>query len=172
MSFRIFAAGSEDFHFIKDDNIDQDSFDTIKTLAILQNMEPTKMGAVGAVAEKVLPSAGITDLMNSMAAMEFLHNLDNAVSFLAMCSGSSDGWISVSSTKRNYIFPNTSGFFRYNFLPGDSPGSEFIRGITPGLKNTEMNTWGVLFVLANVLSKFYNHIGDSGRPIINIQLSK
>ena len=172
MSFRIFAAGSDNFHYEKDGNIDKDTFETIKVLAILQSMEPTKAGAGQAAAEYVLPSAGITDLMEAMAAREFLHNLGNAVSFLAMCSGASDGWISVSARKSHILWPDTMGIARYNFSPGDDPGSEFIRLIAPPLKTTDMNNWGVLLVLSNVLAKFSQHIGESATPMINIQLSK
>jgi hypothetical protein len=169
MGFRIFAAGTKGFHFVKDHVIDGSEFETIKVVAILQTMELSKLGVVGAVIDHQAP--GITDLMVSLATKEFLHNLNNAVSFLAMKSGASNGWIAVSSTQKNTLWADTVSFAKYDFRPGNSPGAEFIKKIGPGLKETDMNNFGVLMALGIVLSKYSNHISDSDTPMINIQLS-
>jgi len=108
--------------------------------------------------------------MESMATQEFLHLLNDSVCFLAMCSGASDGWISVAGSESHLLWPDTKSFARYNFSPGDDPGAEFIKTIAPGLKETSLNTWGVLAALSIVLSKFSSAIGDDATPIINIFL--
>ncbi|HLA94326.1 MAG TPA: hypothetical protein VK612_01300 [Pyrinomonadaceae bacterium] len=134
-------------------------------------MEPTWMGAGATAVDIVQPSKGIMDLMQTMATMEFLHMLSNAVCFLAMKSGASDGWISVSARESHLLWPDTGGNGQYKFDPGESPGTEFIKKIGPALKAADMANWGVLRMLAIVLAKFDNHIDSSARPIINIQLS-
>lgn len=170
MGFDVFAAGSGKFHYKKKGFVDADTFEPMKIVSALMNMSPSALGAADAYIGYKTP--GITDLMGTMATMEFLHNLNNAVSFLAMCSGASDGWISVSTTQSHLLWPDTKSFGKYNFQPGDSPGAEFMKIIGPGLKETDMNNWGVLAALSLVLAKYSNHIGDDATPIINISLDK
>ncbi len=170
MSFNVFAAGSPKFHYKKEGFIEGSDFEPMKIVSTLMTMEPNGWGAAGAGIDIATP--GVTDLMDSMATMEFLHTLNDAVCFLAMCSGSSDGWISLSTTKSHVLWPDTKGFARYNFTPGDNPGAEFIKLIGPALKDTDLNNWGALAALTLVLSKYSNSIGDDARPIINISLDK
>ena len=44
------------------------------------------------------------------------------------------------------------------------------KAIGPGLKATNLNNWGVLAALSIVLAKYYDKVGDSGRPMLNISL--
>ena len=168
MGFNVFASGTGHLHYQKDNFIDGDTFTPIKVVSALMFMTPTKLGAVDAYIGYKQP--GITDLMESMATQEFLHLLNDSVCFLAMCSGASDGWISVAGSESHLLWPDTKSFARYNFSPGDDPGAEFIKTIAPGLKETSLNTWGVLAALSIVLSKFSSAIGDDATPIINIFL--
>lgn len=171
MSFKIFAAGSPEFHFSKDDCIDDSELDMVDLLGKLQTMEPTWIGAGSTAIDILQPSAGIIDLMKTMATMEFLHNLSNAVCFLAMCSGSSNGWISVSAVEKHLLWPDTGGVKTYKFDPGDSPGTEFIKKIGPALKAADMANWGVLRMLGLVIAKFSNEIDSNATPMLNIQLT-
>jgi hypothetical protein len=171
MSFDIFAAGSGKFHFKMEGCIDDSELDMVDLLGKLQTMEPTWMGAGATAVDIVQPSAGIIDLMKTMATMEFLHNLSNAVCFLAMKGGVADGWIFVSARESHLLWPDSGGNAKYKFQPGNSPGAEFVKKIGPALKEANMATWGVLRMLAIVLAKYSNHIDDSATPIINIQLS-
>ncbi|MEP7075025.1 MAG: hypothetical protein ABI878_04375 [Acidobacteriota bacterium] len=170
MGFRVFAAGTDHFHYERDGFPDGDTFEPMKVVSTLMTMEPNGFGVAGAAIDHYTP--GITDLMESMATIEFLHNLNNAVCFLAMCTGASDGWISVSSRHTHALWPDTMGFAHYAFSPGDNPGAEFIRLIAPGLKETGMNNWGTLAALGMVLARYSNQIGEDARPIINFQLTK
>ena len=169
MGFRIFAAGTKGFHYVRDNVVDGSEFETVKIVATLMNMELSASGVGGAAMDHQAP--GITDLMVSMATMESLHNLNNAVSFLATNASSGNGWISVSSTQKNILWTDTMSFVKYNFKPGNNPGAEFIKKIGPGLKETDMNNFGVLMALAIVINKYSNRISDSDTPILNIQLS-
>lgn len=171
MSFRIFASGSGRFHFERDNCIDDSDIDMVDLVSKFQTMEPTWMGAVTTGIDIVQPSAGIIDLMQSMATREFLHNLSNAVSFLAMCSGSSNGWIAVSVRQTHIAWPDTVAFDKYEFYPGDSPGTEFIRKIRPILSSTDTANWGVMRMIGEVLARYSNHIDSSATPMINIQIT-
>lgn len=171
MSFRIFAAGSRKFNFIQDNCIDGDDVSMLELANKLASLEPTKMGAITTGADTALPSKGIIDLMQTMATIEFLHLLSSTVTFLAMCTGA-DGWIGVSARETSYVWPDTVATTKYRFYPGDNPGKEFIKKIAPVLKKTSMDNWGTIRMLAIVLAKYANHIDESARPIINIQLTK
>jgi hypothetical protein len=170
MSFNVFAAGAPSFHYKKDNFIDGGDFVPLKVVSTLMTMEPSAAGGTSAYIGYKTP--GITDLMETMATMEFLHTLNDAVSFLAMCSGSSDGWISLSCKESHLLWPATVSFARYNFVPGDNPGAEFIKLIGPGLKNTSMDNWGVLAALSIVLAKYYDQIDSNATPMINIMLDR
>lgn len=170
MGFSIFASGTNDFHFSKDDCIDSDDIDMVDFISKFQGMEPSLMGVGEVAVDIVQPSAGIIDLMQSMATTEFMHLLSNAVCFLAMKGGSANGWIFVAAREEHLLWPDTGGNGKYKFQPGDSPGTEFIKKIAPALKEADMANWGVLRMLALVLAKFDAHIPDSARPMINIEL--
>lgn len=170
MSFRIFAAGSNNFHFAQSNCLDDSQIDLADLLSKFQTLEPTKVGAVTTAIDVVQPSKGIIDLMKTMATLEFLHNLRSAVCFLATCSGSEGGRISLSCRKTNLLWADSSGVTKYGFAPGINPGTEFIKKISPVLKETEMANWGVLRMLGIVLAKYANHISGSEAPMINIQL--
>jgi hypothetical protein len=170
MGFSIFASGTDGFHFEKKNCIDDSAFDTMELIAKFQGMEPSWMGAGSTAVDIVQPSAGIIDLMKTMATMEFLHMLSNAVCFLAMKQQASQGWIFVAARQEHLLWPDTGANGQYRFQPGNSPGTEFIKKIGPALKEADMANWGVLRMLALTLAKFDNHISDSSRPIINIEL--
>jgi hypothetical protein len=171
MSFRTFAAGGDDFHFERDNCIDQDFFDGIDIIHKLSTMDPSLRGAGEMAAGEVLPSApSAVDAIVRLAEIEFLHNLNNAVSFLAMRAGAGNGWISLSTRQSHLLWPDTVTFSRYDFSPGNNPGAEFIRLIVPKLEETDMNNWGVLRMIGGVLAIYDQR--SSGTPMINIQLSK
>lgn len=170
MGFSIFAAGTKDFHYSKDDCIDDSDIDMVDLLSKLQGLDGTKMGAFATGVDIVQPSVGVIDAMKSMATIQFLHLLNNAVSFLAMKQQASNGWIFVAARESHLLWPDTGGNGEYKFKPGNNPGHEFMKKIGPALKEADMANWGVLRELALCLSKFDRHIGE-GRPCITIQLS-
>ncbi len=178
MSFRVFAAGSDHFSYVLDNNPDMDIFEAAKVMSALQAMgggrAPIDAVAKGAWSY-ILPSkkGASRNLVADIAKYEFLHMLKNAVTFLAMCTGVGEGsWISVAPRQSRLLWTDKMGLACYNFTPGDDPGTEFFRAINPALKATDMSNYGVLRMLAIVLSKYYDHIGSSGRPMIQIQLFK
>lgn len=176
MSFNIFASGGSGFHYSFDGFVDGSGFEWIKVVSALSSMSP-KVPTVVSVGSDVITAGAdylkpdMSDAVERIANYEMLHNLNNVVSFLAMCTGSANGWISVSCTNSHgWLWPPTKSFARYNFTPGDSPGAELVRLIGPGLKETKMNNWGVLLALSVVLGKYSNAIGQDATPIINIMM--
>ena len=171
MSFRIFAAGTGKFNFMQDDCIDDSDIDMVDLISKFFGMEASWQGLGEVGVDIVKPEKGIIDLMQSMATQEFLHNLSNSISFLAMCSGSSQGWVSVSARETHTLWPDSVGIGTYRFDPGEMPGTEFVKKISPALKTADMANWGVLRMLGIVIAKYSNHIGSSATPMLNIQLS-
>src|SRR5437899_1398073 len=107
MSFSIFASGTNGFHFQKSRCVDDSDLDLVDLLGKFQTMEPSWMGVGATAIDIAQPSAGIIDLMKTMATMEFLHLLSDAVCFLAMNSQASNGWISVAATESHLLWPDT-----------------------------------------------------------------
>ncbi len=190
MSFRVFAAGSIGFHFAKDNNPDMEIFEAaVVASALVEGSDPSGKivehvgaGAAAAVAvgqgvadallHPVSDHAVYHEALAAHATAEFLHCLDDTVTLLAACSGANDGCISVYSCQSHLLWPDTVGFASYCFSPGDYAGREFFQAIKSSLEKTDMNNYGVLRILSIVLAKYYEHIGESGTPWINIQLFK
>lgn len=174
MSFNISAFGvahGKPFHFNRDDCIDGDDFNIANLIATLQGLTPSSAGLVAAGIEHNLPGSG-ADAMGVIAQIEFLHVLKNCVDSLAMCDDAGNGWICVSSIEKRFILSDNFGFGKYEFDPGDDPGTEFMKIIGPGLANCGMDNWGVLRILVIVLTRYSDVLGQSGKPVLNIQLSK
>lgn len=170
MSFRIFSAGVPKFNYVKDKLPDGEVFDAVKIIHAFTTADPTLGGAAGAASDIILPD--ITDVMRNIAGMQFAHLLNNAVCYLAMQPTANQGWISVSATEKNTFWADTVRLAKYTFSPGDNPGAEFMKKVTPVLKDTSMDNFGVLFGLATALTKYYNSIDANQTPMINIQLTK
>lgn len=174
MSFRIFATGTENFHYTRDNCADNDIFEAAEVMSALQGLEPSASGVAQGVAEYLSPSMeGVRSSgIASIASGEMVHLLTNAVTMLATCTGARQGWISVAPRTSHFLRAETSRYARYNFSPGREPALEFMRMILPVLTATDMNNYGVLREMAIALSRYYAHIGNSGTPMIQIELSK
>ncbi len=171
MSFKIFASGSADFHYVRDNNPDDDVFETASIISALQSSGPSVGGAIQGAADYVIPNPYMTGVQ-AMARNEFLHLLQNAVSFLAMHPNSSNGWISGSFVEEHLLWGNTGGVARYDFSPGDNPGLEFFQRMKKSMEDSDMNNYGVLRVLALVIARFERHIGPDDSVMLNLQLTK
>jgi len=170
MSFRIFAAGVPKFNYIKDKLPDGEVFEAVKVIHAFTSADPSFAGAGGVTSDIILPD--ITDVVKNIAGMQFAHLLNNAVCYLAMQPSASSGWISVAATEKNILWTDTVRHIKYNFTPGDNPGAEFMKKLSPALKDTNMDNFGVLYGIAMAVTKYYNIIGDQQVPMINIQLTK
>jgi hypothetical protein len=130
------------------------------------------MGVASGVADYVLPSASEADGMRAIAGLTFLHLVTEGVDAIAISANTTRGWIAVSCEKRHLLWPSTMGFARYDFNPGDSPGSEFVHRITPALVSADFNYYGVLREISNVLSRYQDTLTQSDTAMLMIQLWK
>jgi hypothetical protein len=178
MAFRIFAAGVTSsrttFNYERSRCPDDDVFSAADVASALRASGPGVRGAAEGVADYVVPSdtgayrAGV----QSIAKITFAQLLDTAVGLLAAKSGASEGWISVAPRLDRLLLPNVSRIARYSFSPGDNPGAEFIRTISPALRDTDMHNWGTLRQLAEALGRYELTLDGHGTPMIQIQLFK
>ena len=173
MSFDVHAVGSNGFRFSRNDNPDGDIFEAAAVMSAMRASSPSRVGVAEGVADYFTPSeAGAFRVaVGGVARLEFLHLLDTAVTLLAADVGVRQGWIAVYARESNTLWADTSGFARYGFTPGYSPGTEFIRRVTPALVTVEMNNYGVLRILAEVISRYHTHLRRvSGPPMLQVQL--
>jgi len=171
MSFRIHAAGSGGFRYSRSNCIDEGVFTAASIISAMQGLEPSRAGAVQAAADQVLPSApNAWEFAAQAARIEMLNTLDIGVTALAACTGQG-GWISVSPRKTHALWPDTSRFARYDFSPGDSPGSEFVQRILPALRDTDMMNFGVLAQLSNACNLYAGDLPDNATPMLLIELT-
>jgi len=170
MSFRIFAAGSDHFHYENNNNYDGSELDAALVVSKLMTASPNAIGAVGAGVDIYGPSVSITDGANALARIEMIHLLDTTVSSIAM-RPTDGGSLFVSCRTTHVLWPDTMAAANYRFSPGDSPGLEFFRAIKPALIETDLNTWGVLLALVRVMAKFDQKLGDSTTPRLLVQIT-
>jgi hypothetical protein len=173
MSFRIHAAGSGGFRHSRSNCVDEGVFTAAAIMAAMQGFEPSRAGAVQAAADQVLPSAPNAFQFAAQAArIEMLNTLDIGVSSLATGTGAG-GWIAVSPRQTHALWPDTSRFARYDFLPGDSPGFEFVQRILPALRETDMMNFGVLAQLSNACNLYAAYLDENGpaTPMLLIELT-
>jgi hypothetical protein len=167
----MFASGSGNFHYQKDNNIEQSDFDLVSVLDKLRDVTPDVGGVIGA-SGNLLPSVDATDAAAALATRVMLDQLKTSVDLLAACSAPTDGWISVSVRVSHLLLPDKSGFASYGFSPGDSPGYEFMKAIGRVLTDTDMANWGVLFAMVTVLAKYSAVVGSDTTPMLLMQISK
>jgi hypothetical protein len=188
MSFRILARGTNGFIYQRNNQPDGDIFVAADVVAALRASGPSYQGAAEGVADYVLPSedGALREVVRHIAEMTFLPILRDSVSLLATCTQAHEGWISVSTHQsRNMSFmgglgivplivnpprPERNAFASYNFAPGNNPGAEFVQAIAQALHATGMNNYGVLRVMSIALSQYWDRIGRSARPMIQIHL--
>jgi hypothetical protein len=171
MSFRIFASGTGHFQHLVENSIDGDDFDAIKTVSIISHIEPNVTSVAGAAVDQFGPSADMKDGMAALATKQFLHLLVDSVSFLATRPNVNK--ISVTTRKKSFIGPDRVKFASYDFQPGDSPGTEFFRAISPSLVATDFNSGGVLLALTIAISKYSEKINNTDAVVmLNIELTR
>ena len=170
MSFRIFAAGSDHFHYETSNNYDGSEFDAALVISKLMTASPDAVGALGAGVDIYGPSVSIVDAANALARIEMIHLLNTTVSSIAM-RPTDGGSLFVSCRTTHALWPDTLAAGNYTFSPGDSPGYEFFRTIKPALVETDLDTWGVLLALVRVMAKFDEKLGDSTTPRLLVQIT-
>ncbi|HRH42128.1 MAG TPA: hypothetical protein PKY82_10820 [Pyrinomonadaceae bacterium] len=178
MSFSIWASGvanGKPFHYYREDCIDGDDFIIANLINDLQNMSPSSIGLAQAAVEKVIPnfySGGDSYAMGTLVFLELLGVLKNQIDSLAMCDNAANGRISVFTKQKHTFWADDLGNGTYYFSPGNDPGTEFVKAIGACLEKTDMNNWGVLRAMIIVLTLYSDAVGQSGKPMLTIQLEK
>lgn len=170
MSFKVFAAGVPDFHFVRDNNPDDDVFDTADVLNTLNALGPSRL-EVGLAIEETLAPNNIFSALSALATQECLHLMKSAVGFLALRKKARQGWIAVNTYESNFFWVDTARNSQYKFSPGADPGTEFFKAIKDDLIDTDLANWGVLRMIAVVLLKYKDHISDNDRVMLSIEIS-
>ncbi|REJ77855.1 MAG: hypothetical protein DWQ47_15955 [Acidobacteria bacterium] len=144
--------GRTPFRYSKKDCLDQEDFEPPKLLAMI----PDSPDAAG-VAKKIVGTpeghVGGAEVQGMMkiAEMIFAHQIVQGVMFLAMHGRA--GQISVYCHQKKWYWADANSFVNC-YLYGTNPGKEFLRSISPGLKKTELNNFGVLAQISIILSKY------------------
>jgi len=171
MSFRIFAAGVPDFHFVRDNNPDDDVFDTAEVLNILSAIGPSAV-QVGLGVEEVAAPNNVFNAAGKLASQAFTHMMASAVGTLHLHQKNRlGGWISVATRESNMFWADSVGFARYNFTGGGNPGKDFFRTINEALKKTDLDNWGVMRMLGIVMDKYKEHLRDGDPVMLSIEIS-
>lgn len=173
MGFRIWAYGvrgknRKPFHYMKDNCLDQGDFEPPKLLSML----PDSPDAAG-VAKKIVGTpeshiggAEVKGVMK-IAELVFAHHVMQGVQFLAMHG--QGGSISVYCYQKKWYWADANSFVNYHIF-GSNPGKEFLRTISPGLKKTELNNFGVLGQIAIVLSEYDRKLPKSSRAHLRMEI--
>jgi hypothetical protein len=130
---------------------------------------PDGLGAFDSGSALVVP--GADDAARIVGDLTFASMLRDNVNALAMCAQAAQGWISVVARRSRQLGPNMSRFARYEFVPSNSPASDFMRLMLPVLNAVNMNNFGSLRAMAMALGAYFAHIGIQGCPMIQMELS-
>ncbi|REJ76195.1 MAG: hypothetical protein DWQ47_11310 [Acidobacteria bacterium] len=170
MSFDIFAAGTPNFHFSRDNNPDDDVFSTAEVLNILSALGPHR-NQVGLAIEETLAPDNFLNALKKLAETEVTHLFNSAAGFLALQKRARQGWIAISTRETHTFWVDTTGFSKYTFSPGSNPGRELFKAIKKDLDNTDMNNWGVLRMIAIVMTLYKNHLKENDHVMLSIELT-
>lgn len=156
------------FHYSKDNCLDQGDFEPPALLSMI----PDSPDAVG-VATKIvgtpeshLGGATVKGIFK-IAELEFAHLLMQGVNLLAI-HGSS-GSISLYTHQTKWYWADSNSFDNFVFY-GSNPGREFLKTITPSLKKTNLNNFGVLAQIAIVISKYDASLKGRVQPMLRMEV--
>ena len=172
MGFNIFAAGVPDFHYQRNNNPDDYIFEAAEVMNSLRASGPSATGVASGVAEYVTPNSYL-GAVQALARIQFLRLMKQSVDLLAIRPHSGSRWISVSTRESHVLWVDDAGFGKYQFFPGSDPGTEFFEKIKKPLEDTDLNNYGVLRMIAMVVSMYHQHLDrtNSRHVMLSIELS-
>jgi hypothetical protein len=176
MSFNIFVSGNAGtyenprmFNYKKKDQPDDDSFDLMIITSKLMSMVDPKTAAM-VVAD--IPMPNVYEAVQGIGRMVSLKDLNDSLTFLTMHAGAY-GSIMVSCEEENLLWTNTVKLAIYNLSPKvRNPGADFITRIAPVLKETGLDTYGVLQEMSQAIYKYQKQVSKSLGVRLNIYLTK
>ena len=179
MSFRIWAVGLRGkssttgkprklFHYLRGNCIDQGDFDPPKILSMIPDSPDVK-----GVAKKIVgtPESHVGGAkvkgMFKIAELVFAHHVIQGVNLLRMHG--SGGSISVYCHQKKWYWADANSFVDCYFS-AINPGRDFLKKIGPGLKETELNNFGVLAQIAIVLSEYDSKLPQHATPNLRFEI--
>lgn len=177
MGFNIFASGIQSYSYSRNNCADGDLFEAAAVMNALREAGPSWSGAAGGAQDYFQPSAedqARSGIQAQLGTATRAH-LGEGVTLLATSGQARQGgWIAVYATRSRLLgmWPDATGFVRYNFFPNVDPAREFTTQIIPVLTATSMNNWGVLLEIDSALRGYYTYLHGRGIPRIQIQLFK
>ncbi len=172
MGFKIWSVGvlgSDNlFHYTKDNCLDRGDFEPPALLSAIPD-SPNAAGVAKKISGTPESHVGGAEVqgMFKIAELVFAHHVVDGVNFLAMHG--SLGSISVYCYQSKWYWADGNSFVTYH-ISGANPGKDFLERITPGLKDTGLNNFGVLAQIAICLSKYDSALSKSRRPNLRIEL--
>ncbi len=173
MSFNIHAAGSYGFRYTRKKCVDRDIFEAGKIMSKLRSLRPNGSSVAKGVASHMLPSLRSARMagIGGIAKWQFVHLLNDGVTWLASHNKVHNGWIHVYARRSSTFWADSSGFARFR-LHGTILSFDFMRTIMPVLIDTEMNHFGALHELSNAIYAYGQYISDVKiQPRLLIQLN-
>ena len=170
MSFKVFAFGAPNFHYLKQECLDESDLDTIKFLYDLSSFSPPYKGAaIQYVGDNIIPQKGVADIAANIGYMELSHLLCECIDFLAIQADQAS-CISVYTQNPHFLWTTTNSYGEYRFSPGDNPGLEFIKAIYKGIKNNDMLSLGVIKQIIAVIASYGDYCQNLNEKSNNIRL--
>lgn len=157
MSFDIHASRTSGFRHKDSNCADGDVFEAHNIMSALWTMGSSLVGVGEGIAEYALPNEG-EGIQNSLATIA-LAKLHDALQMLSGCPNNLLEKITVTAVQTHRFWPDTSEHAEYAFPSVDNPGAEFMETIRPALEATDLQNYGVLMKLANVLALYAAKVG-------------
>jgi hypothetical protein len=159
MGFRIFVVGSGGFSHARPNVPYGDEWN-------LSWVERQILGRTG-IRHRSATGAGTIHAVRAMSRIVQVHLLVDAIAMLMV--NHQDGILNVHIRHEHLIGPDTSGFLRLA-LTGPDPGW-ITRDLCRFLDRYDMNQWGVMIEILDVLTRFDAHYAGGSGYMINISLS-
>ncbi len=171
MPFRIFAAGTGNFHFSRTNLDFGDVYDTASAMSQMQDLATGGVGgwAQGRGTDQVTPNPQQSAL-DAMGRIIGTHLLRDSVTLMVAQMGSVE--VSVYARQTRTLWVDNTQFARVFLATDDDvPAGTFFRRVNPVLTETEMNTFGVLAAMAHAITQFtIDGRASNGVTMLNIQL--
>jgi hypothetical protein len=177
MSFNIFVTGTagttaniKSFNYIKNDQPDDDTFDVIVVTSKLMTIVDANTAALAVVD---FASPNVFEAVQDVGRQVSLRLLNDALTFLTM-HGGAHGTITVFCEEENLLWGKTLKSAMFTITPkAKNPGAEFIRKVSPALKDTSLDSYGVLNEMARAVYAYQKAVKSKSLGIrLNIYLTK
>jgi hypothetical protein len=170
MTFRIFASGTGNFHYMRESADEGDVYDFGSAMQQLQSLPGSTARdiAVGQATDAVTPDSPLQQGLSAIGSNIAVEQLSYAATMLAVRMAPVD--ITVSARNPGVFVDTARTAQVYLDHHVSYPAEHFLRRVSPVLEAVGLNRFMVLFQLAEALAG-YSRIGRQNRNILLIQLT-